>query len=198
MTRQEHEPKFHPLFLIDFDGDNKLLFPHVASGGVSNNFSGLENLPKAYRQASLALKYSGELCGRESLTDETNKSDAFALVLFRNRILHCFLGENPIGEELWQSGVYSVALEKLHTYDRQHGTNNLRLLYRYLHDDRKATETSNYFHIHRNSVLYRIGKIEELLNLDLNNYEDRLGLEMSLLYLEIRGFDETADGGRND
>jgi hypothetical protein len=30
ITRQEHEPKSHLLFLIDFDGDNKLLFPHVA------------------------------------------------------------------------------------------------------------------------------------------------------------------------
>jgi hypothetical protein len=30
MTRQEHDPKGHLLFLIDFSGDNKLLFPHIA------------------------------------------------------------------------------------------------------------------------------------------------------------------------
>ena len=47
--------------------------------------------------------------------------------------------------------------------------------------------------MHRNNVIYRIGKIEILMDLDLNDYNTRLGLEMSFLLMEIFGFPEMYD-----
>lgn len=161
---------------------------HHARGGVSNRFAGLEHLREAYRQASLALKYSSQLRGKDLLPDLPGQMDVPVLCPYEDRVLHCLLGENPDGEALWRGSCYGAALRILYEYDRQHNTNNLQLLRAYLWCERKATETGALLHMHRNNVIYRIGRIEKMIGLDLGSQPARLGLELSFLMLELYGF----------
>ncbi|MCL2335794.1 MAG: helix-turn-helix domain-containing protein, partial [Firmicutes bacterium] len=62
------------------------------------------------------------------------------------------------------------AFKKLLKYDRDHNTHLVQVLYTHLICERRATLTGKYLHLHRNSVLYHISRIEELIGIDLNDY----------------------------
>lgn len=163
---------------------------HQARGGISNPFVGLENLPGAYNQASLALKYNTALRGRPLLASLMPVPELPLLCSFQDRVLHSLLGEQPGNQQIWHDSVYYQGLKTLYDYDSRHGTNNLQLLRAYLWHERKATETGQQLHMHRNNVIYRIGRIEKMMELDLSDHGTRLGLELSFLLLELFGIPE--------
>ena len=166
---------------------------HQAQCGLSDDFTGLEHLRRAYEQASLALKYSGTLRGTEFLRNLMEFPEASPLCTFQSRVLHGLLGENPGNEENWRDSVYYKGLQTLYAYDQQHNTNNLQLLRTYLWYERKATETGQELHMHRNNVIYRISRIEQLMDLRLDDHGTRVGLEMSFLLLELYGMPDNAE-----
>lgn len=61
-----------------------------------------------------------------------------------------------------------MAAEETH-----HDVCDLKLLYCYLFNERKATPTATQLHMHRNNVLYRIRSIEKRYGLDLDQFEAR-------------------------
>lgn len=161
---------------------------HQAKGGISNSFTGLENLSAAYVQASLALKYNADLRGSALVSSLLPVPELPLLCSFQDRVLHSLLGEHPDNKQIWSDSIYYRGLKSLYDYDCQHGTNNLQLLRAYLWNERKATETGQQLHMHRNNVIYRIGRIEKMMELELSDHGTRLGLEMSFLLLELYGF----------
>ncbi len=76
----------------------------------------------------------------------------------------------------------SRALKTLAEHDAKHGTNNLKLLFVYLTNERKASDTAKIMHMHRNNVIYRVGKIADMINMDLSDSGVRFRL---LLAYEI-------------
>ena len=82
----------------------------------------------------------------------------------------------PESEKLAKSNAAFQTLLELYDYDQEHNTNNLELLYVYLVNDRKATETAEITHMHRNNVIYRISRISEMVNIDLDDAPTRLRL----------------------
>lgn len=167
----------------------QLLSRHQAHGGISSSFFGIENLPTAYSQASLALKYNAEMKGCPLLDGAAEAASLPVLCTFENRVLYGFLGEHAGNESIWRSSACHFALKTLYDYDLLHSTNNLQLLRVYLFNERKATETGQALHMHRNNVIYRIGRIEKMIGMDLNDHDSRLALEMSFILLELYGFE---------
>lgn len=183
----------NPLFFLRRDQIINFLKQQQAATGISDVFTNLKRLPDAWIQASMALKYGGPLRGTPMLQDPDLSSESEPLYFFQDRVLYGILGEHPGNAEIWQYSTCYRALHELWLGDRNHGTNNFQLLRVYLHNERKATETGQILHMHRNNVIYRIGKLEILMDLDLNDYNTRLGLEMSFLLMEIFGFPEMYD-----
>lgn len=163
---------------------------HHACGGISRRICTLEEIPAAYRQAVMALRYGTRMHGAELLGESRTLR---TIAPFSECMLYCLVGGNPDSRELWMDSRYGRALRKLYEYDTQHNTNNLQLLYICLKLNWKTNEISAYFHMHRNNVLYRIRRIEQMLSMDLEDHKTRLGLEISYLCLEMYGFE--ADDG---
>lgn len=63
---------------------------------------------------------------------------------------------------------------------------NLALLRNYLLTERSISSTAKIMHMHRNSVIYRLNKIQEILALDLNDPDVRLRLLISFKILELQ------------
>ena len=167
-----------------------LLARHQARGGVSNVFFSLADAPAAYKQAAIALRYNRPARGSGQLESLLPIPEPPLLCTFQDRMLHGLLGASGENESVWRDSELYEAIKSLYDYDRQHNSNNLQLLRTYLHMERKATETGQQLHMHRNNVIYRIGRIEELTGLDLNAHGTRLGLEVSFLMLELFGIGE--------
>lgn len=62
---------------------------------------------------------------------------------------------------------------------------NLELLRYYLLTERSISTTAKLMHMHRNSVIYRLGKIQDLLGINMDNPDVRLRLLISFKILEL-------------
>ena len=67
------------------------------------------------------------------------------------------------------------------------GASNLHLLYHYVNSERNISATAPKVHMHRNSVIYRLQKIHDLLRMDLDDPDVRLRLQLSFKILELLG-----------
>ena len=75
-------------------------------------------------------------------------------------------------------------------HDKEKGTDNYKVLYTYLENDRVTSEAAQLLHMHRNNVNYRIKRIEELFGLNLSDSEERLRIQMSFRILDLMDADD--------
>ena len=72
-------------------------------------------------------------------------------------------------------------LHPLREYDRLHGGDLVRTLRVYLTCGGNASRTAEYLYLHRSGLKYRLGRIQDLLGLELGTFEHRLVLELATL-----------------
>jgi len=138
------------------------------SGPVSIGYaavrSGAAEVAKAAREAEQAVSMGRRLFGAESIT-------AFAdLGLYR--LLYAL---QPLPE---LRAYRDDALGRLRARDR--GGVLVETLQAYLATNGSPTDAADRLHLHRNTVLYRLGRIEEILQVDLRDADVRLALHLAL------------------
>ena len=72
-----------------------------------------------------------------------------------------------------------AGLQRLLEYDRKKGSGYADLLRIYLEKERNIAETIRVAYMHRNTFLYRIRKIQEILQMDLDQSDVRLALQIA-------------------
>ncbi len=77
------------------------------------------------------------------------------------------------------------SLRKIRNYDSANDTDYLKSLVCYLHNNCSINKTADALGIHRNSLLYRIRKIEDILGFDISSSEQRLDMLFSSFFLEM-------------
>ncbi|MEW6636652.1 MAG: helix-turn-helix domain-containing protein [Actinomycetota bacterium] len=77
--------------------------------------------------------------------------------------------------------------------DRERGSDLIRTLRAYFASGANASEAADRMFLHRNSMAYRLGRIQELLGLDLKDPGARLALQLGLLALERREEQDEAE-----
>jgi len=75
---------------------------------------------------------------------------------------------------------YEQTLGPLTEYDRKTGQNLIETLEAFFESHGNLSQTAVKLHHHRNSLLYRIGRIQEISGLDLEDPESRLSLQVAL------------------
>jgi len=78
----------------------------------------------------------------------------------------------------------AVALEPLIAYDRNHSGDLVRTLHIYLALGCNASRAAEALYLHRSGLLYRLGRIEDLLGVDLTSFRERVALEIAVLGIE--------------
>lgn len=128
--------------------------------GVSLPFDGWKKVLSRYRQALFAI------------------GEAAAGIFFYGDVAfeHLLAGIGNRGREL---ELTHPALDTLMAYDRKNGTQMYKTLGRYLANERNTVRTAKELCIHRNSMKYRIRRIHELIQCDLDDAEERLFLLIS-------------------
>jgi DNA-binding PucR family transcriptional regulator len=74
-------------------------------------------------------------------------------------------------------------VEPLLWYDRERRSDLVRTLRVYFASGANAREAADRLFLHRNSMLYRLARVEKLTGLDLRNPEARLALQLGLLFV---------------
>lgn len=76
---------------------------------------------------------------------------------------------------------YDHTIKPIQEYDKKNNSSLTTVLRCYLKNNGSVKETSDQLFIHRNTVNYKINKIEELLNMDLSSLDSRLQLSVGLM-----------------
>ena len=82
------------------------------------------------------------------------------------------------------------ALEVLIRHDREYSTNFTDSLYTYIRQFKNITNTANALHLHRNTLVYHLKRIEEIMEVNLSDYNVMQLLELSFRILEYDGIIE--------
>lgn len=138
--------------------------------GFSTTCDSLMKIDVAYRQAISAAKYGMRLNPEEQL--------CFYSRYYIYDLLDAYTGQYPLEQMFVQK------LRLLENPEEGHYS-NLTLLRNYLLTERSISATAKMMHMHRNSVIYRLGKIQEILGIDLGDPDVRLRLLISFKVLEM-------------
>lgn len=103
---------------------------------------------------------------------------------FENYAFHYFFRQ--ASQVLLPEMLCAPQLLKLIEYDKEHDTEFTYTLQRYLINERNIKITASELHIHRSTMNYRISRLKELLEIDLENSENRLYLLNSFYMLDFK------------
>lgn len=81
---------------------------------------------------------------------------------------------------------YLDTLGPLETYDKKHESNLMETLEIYIRNQCDLSKSADNLFLHRNSLRYRLKKIEEILNIDLNDMDHTLNLIIALKIKQIK------------
>lgn len=76
-------------------------------------------------------------------------------------------------------------MRKLRAYDAQNNTDYVRSFEVYLSNRCNITDTARILHMHRNTLLHRIKRIEELLDSTFEDWKLRRVLLLSVDYMHL-------------
>jgi purine catabolism regulator len=139
--------------------------PHF-SGGVGRLAGDIAGIPQSYRQAQQALEIGSRLFGE-------GRVHSFAQLGIYRLLFHLYRHQ-----ELVQ--FCEETLGPLVNADTRHNNALIQTLENYFRYNGNLSETARAMHFHRNSLLYRLGRIEELLGRSLEDPELRLSLQVAL------------------
>ena len=127
--------------------------------GISPGFTDMFSLKEQARLAEAATAYSQHL-----------------LCPFRECALEYGLDQMRQQETTW---FHHPGLKLLREYDAQNRTELYETFYQFLRWERSYARTSREMYLHRNTLLYRVKRIQELTGLDLEDPQLRLHLLIS-------------------
>ena len=139
--------------------------------GVGRPRSGPQGVRQSHREAEHALRISARL-----------KSPR-AVATFSDLGLHRLLVAMTQHAEL--DDFYSQTAGALIAYDDRTGSGLMETLDAYFHCHGSPTDTAQRLHLHRNTVLYRLRRIEEIGGLQLDDPATRLNLHLCLRIREV-------------
>lgn len=132
--------------------------------GMSNTFSNILDLPQFYKQALRAIEVGAGASNEPNLFCYQDH--------FIRHLLNAFLQQEDAAT------FCCPQIRQLMECDRKDGRNLAETLYQYLLNGNTAATASALF-IHRNTLLYRLNLINELVSIDYNDPIQRLYLILS-------------------
>jgi sugar diacid utilization regulator len=155
---------------ISKDEEKLLLFKKFLQrermyAGISRSFKSLIDIHEHYNQAIEALGIGKDIYSRENLF---YYEDCAMYILFEN-----FRDLKNL------KSLCHPALFVLSEYDKKNGTDFMQCLRNYLIFDKNPAKVASVMFVHRNTINYRINKIQEITNIDFDNYEINLHLAIS-------------------
>ena len=138
--------------------------------GVSDVVMDVSRLQTAYKRARAALTMAMDV--------------GFPLQYFAEMGIYRLLYLTPDKELLQDMGERMLA--PLLEYDQKHGANYVQTLEAYLEADGSIQAVAEALYTHRNTVMYRMNNIRELLGNALDTQEDKMKYRIACLILHMR------------
>lgn len=152
------------------------------AAGASQVFYNIEDIEIAYRQALVAFALRTPLRNEYESLNGISDIPCYA---FEHALKFYMLTEGCDTDLINYSFEHNI-LQKLAEEDQAAGTNIVQMVWVYLNNDRNATETAKLIHVHRNTVLYHISRLEKRFEVSFESplLRSRMMLDFHRLLLE--------------
>lgn len=144
----------------------------VLIGGMSGPAGDLTEWPRVYREALQAMDVGRRLHLRNQIVE------------FNSLGVYQLLSELENNTSVQQFAMQIIG--PLVRYDADHRGSLLQTLNAYFSHHGNISQTAESLFVHRNTLLYRMDRIQELTGQDLNNADMRLALHLSLKLWQLR------------
>ncbi len=164
--KNEHEFSLHENHkLISFLSENNMLL------GISRSFSDVSEIRKFFLQSTKAIELGLRLSPRDTFFwyEDYNFYQLFEAASKAEEI------DDFCKPVLW----------KIREYDQIHNTSHLDELEAYISADNDRLKSAQILHVHRNTMDYRINKINELFEIDVDDPEMKFSLNLSFRILRF-------------
>lgn len=153
---------------------------------ISQVFNNITNLRLAYQQTNLVETYRSYIDFGRTFSTAQKRESQFCYT-FEEALMFALVDSDVMTEEMKDFAFSHTILEKIIAEDAATGSEDARILAAYLHHERKATVVAEKLHMHRNTVLYRIDKLEKRFGLDFSKSwsRDRVNLDLTILYCRL-------------
>ncbi|WMM25325.1 PucR family transcriptional regulator ligand-binding domain-containing protein [Tissierella sp. MB52-C2] len=138
--------------------------------GIGRIYKNLENVDKSFQDAVRTVRIGKIITSKE-------------VVSFNELGIFKILSEDILKDEL--EDFYNSTLRPLVDYDRKKSTELVKTLDIYFKNNGNLTRISEQLFTHYNTVLYRINRITEITEMDLEDPNHRLNLEIALKIKEL-------------
>lgn len=160
----ESEEQVHKVIIEQFRESNLYV-------GISDIFYNLINIRKYYEQAKKALMFNEVL-------DCNNTINYYSDFILADFFKACY--DNLDYEEYYHP--FIIFLEE---YDKRNNSELANTLFVYLSNNRSVLKSSAKMNVHKNTINYRINKIKELVDSDLENLSDNFHILLSYKIKDI-------------
>lgn len=155
-------------------------YPQVQHIGVSSPVKSIENLHRAYNEA-LNAKLSAIKNKKLIIHYSDMGLDKLLLNITDEKILY---------------DLYNKYLGLIHNYDKIHNTDYEYILKVYLKNNGSIQAVSKETYTHRNTINYRIKKIKEILNSQLDDSEEKFNYMLAFHIKEILDMNESKNNNK--
>jgi sugar diacid utilization regulator len=140
--------------------------PLTVSIGIGRYYSDLKDVKNSLKEAERALKLVSKIGGDNSIYSYS-EAGIFRLLfeMKDNREMKFFFNDLMEPMMIYDEGSKAVLINTLEIFLRKNGN---------------LIKTAEALFIHRSTLKYRIKKIEEILNVDLSDWETRFNLQIAL------------------
>lgn len=150
--------------VIENNGDSALII------GMGNFYSNLHNVVKSYEQSLTVIQLAQQHDNR---------------FLFKYKEIGAYRIIMGVQDRAIIESFRQEILGSLYRYDQIHQTDLVDFLRIYLRENGSTTKISKLKFIHRNTVLYKINKIEALLDMDLTNTFAKTNLSIAFMIEDV-------------
>lgn len=148
--------------------------------GVSMLINDFSLLGSAYKHCGIAIEKGSAV--------DSGKSLYFYADFFVAHIIDMCANETDI------VSLCHPDMLRLYRYDIEHDTNLLESLFTYISDERSLASASKKLQIHRNTLVYRLAKIDDMHNINLDDNAMRFHILFS--YQVIKHLTDASGGNR--
>ncbi len=134
--------------------------------GIGRQYEKVQSLHKSFSEANESIRLMQKFDDRGGISH------------FEDHAIYHFLDTNVKDIEL--EDFFMKHLGKIYEHDKLHGTGYIQTLENYFFNNMNISETAKTMFLHRNTLIYRIDKIKEILNSDLKNSEELLQMQLAL------------------
>jgi purine catabolism regulator len=144
--------------------------------GIGQQYSKINSLHKSFSEANEVIRLMQQINEKNEISH------------FEDYSVYHLLDSNIKVSAL--EVFFEKSLGKIFEHDKVHGTGYITTLENYFSNNLNVSETAKAMFLHRNTLIYRIDKIKEILNTDLKDSEELLRIQIALKIFRIlfKGF----------